>query len=472
MTNGNRTEGRVILLEFNELCPSLLEKWIEGGQLPNFKRFRDASQVFVTEADELNAPYLEPWIQWYSMHTGLPFKEHGVFHLADGPEAGHKDLFQLAVENHKSVINWSSMNAARVAASGCAFLPDPWNIQQEAFPVELTPFHRYLAKRIHEYTQQAGPTLAESFAFASFLASHGLRIRSVVQILGQLASERFNRLATWKRATLLDRILSDVFCFYYRRLRPDLATFFINSTAHYQHAYWRYMEPERFGGQPSKEEQREYQQAILFGYQQMDRLLEDFFALEEHGATLVLATALSQQPYVKHEATGGQRFYHPRNLEAFLKLLGIEWVELNPVMAHQYNCRFDSDESRDSAKSALEKVTCNGEQVFGFAESLPRSLFFANQIMVEVSAESMLDVIVDGSARRIPYFDVFSIVNETKSAYHHPDGVLWIKSGMHRRHAGKVSILDVMPTTLGWLGFSCDALNAKWAGKDLRQMII
>ncbi len=32
-------EDRIILIEFNELCPPLLEEWMAVGVLPNFKSF-------------------------------------------------------------------------------------------------------------------------------------------------------------------------------------------------------------------------------------------------------------------------------------------------------------------------------------------------------------------------------------------------------------------------------------------------
>ena len=37
---------RVILIEFNELTPRLLDAWMASGDLPNFKRFHDRSQVY------------------------------------------------------------------------------------------------------------------------------------------------------------------------------------------------------------------------------------------------------------------------------------------------------------------------------------------------------------------------------------------------------------------------------------------
>jgi hypothetical protein len=42
----------MILLEFNELSPALMETFIDQGYLPNFKRLRDSSQVFITDAEE------------------------------------------------------------------------------------------------------------------------------------------------------------------------------------------------------------------------------------------------------------------------------------------------------------------------------------------------------------------------------------------------------------------------------------
>ena len=49
----------LVLLEFNELCPTLLDRWIEQGELPNFKKFRDSSESYVTLADA-EPPALEP----------------------------------------------------------------------------------------------------------------------------------------------------------------------------------------------------------------------------------------------------------------------------------------------------------------------------------------------------------------------------------------------------------------------------
>src|ERR1700753_916029 len=116
---------RLILIEFNELCPSLLSQWMREGKLPNFKTFYGQSEIFTTQADEDEGPNLEPWIQWYSLHTGLPYSQHQIFHLTDGPRALHPDVWSILSQNGLSVWNCSSMNARRITAKGARYIPDP-----------------------------------------------------------------------------------------------------------------------------------------------------------------------------------------------------------------------------------------------------------------------------------------------------------------------------------------------------------
>ena len=50
-------------MEFNELVPSLLDRFMKRGDLPNFKRFYEEADVYVTDAEE-EGDWLDPWIQW------------------------------------------------------------------------------------------------------------------------------------------------------------------------------------------------------------------------------------------------------------------------------------------------------------------------------------------------------------------------------------------------------------------------
>ena len=151
-------QPRIILLEFNELCPSLLDQWMSEGKLPHFKSFYQNSQVFIAEADSPATEHLEPWIQWYSMHTGLPFQQHGVFHLTDGPAAGHADLWKMLSDSGLTVASCASMNVRGFTTPGCFFLPDPWCASEDPFPPELNSYQTLIRSQVQENSNSTTAT--------------------------------------------------------------------------------------------------------------------------------------------------------------------------------------------------------------------------------------------------------------------------------------------------------------------------
>ncbi len=456
---------KVLLLEFNEICPPLLERWIAAGKLPNFAALHQSSQVFTTLADEVDPVHLEPWIQWYSIHTGLPYSQHQVFHLTDGPKAGHPDLWHELRGLGKSVMNCSSMNARAISGERTFFLPDPWCAGEPSFPAELDIFKSVVSQGVQEYSRGIGAVPPRRLAgFLAFLAGHGLSAPTVAAILRQLVEERLvRRDVGWKRTALADRLQFDVFRHYYRRLRPDFATFFINSTAHLQHAYWRHMDPGPFSLKPSAAELDTYGDAVLFGYQAMDRLLQGFSALADDRTVIILCSGLSQQPFLKRESRGGQHFYRLRDPAGFCRLLGIAPTLIEPVMTHQYLLRFAERSEAAGAMAALQSVRCAGDPVFGVELSDDRSLAFGCQIFDKVASDPELSGL-RGANDTVRFFDALYPIAAVKSAQHHPEGVLWIRCPEHRVHQEPVSILDIAPTICDLVGVRA---NPAWPGGSL-----
>jgi len=439
---------KLLFLEFNELCPPLLEKWMGEGKLPNFQRFRSDSQAFITEADA-EPPALEPWIQWYSVHTGLSYDQHRVFHLTDGPTAGHPDVWQIMREAGLQTGNFSSMNARGYAAEGSFYLPDPWCTTEHAYPHELETFHKFISSKVQEYTNPSNKSrVASTISFVNFLAKNGIKGQTISSITKQIFKDTFvDKTSSWRRAVVLDWMQRDVFFHYYRKYKPAFSTFFLNSTAHYQHAYWRFMEPEKFKTKPDKEELDIYGDAIFFGYQNMDRLLGEFFELEKDGVTLVLLTALSQRPFTRYESRGGQHFYRPRDIDDLLTRIGVSYSSVKPVMAHQYVIRFGTEEEKQIGYNLLKDVFSEGEQVFDFNNHDETSIFMGCQIRSLVPSDRRIHLSRDTNSS-ISFFDFFYMIEALKSGCHDSDGVLWIKTGKGNIHPGKVSVLDVFPTIL------------------------
>jgi hypothetical protein len=166
---------------------------------------------------------------------------------------------------------------------------------------------------------------------------------------------------------------------------------------------------------------------------------------------LILATALSQQPFLKREGSGGQHFYRPRDFEALLQSLGIQARSVLPVMTHQFALSFSNQADADRAQAKLEALTCGGKQVFDFAPANEGNLYVGCQIYSTVLADAILDM---GNGTAVPFFDLFYALGALKSGCHHPDGAFWIKSGKHEIHKDKLPIVDVLPMLLRHYGVS------------------
>lgn len=438
--------NKLILIEFNELCPDLLNKWMASGDLPNFKKLHDQSDVYTTVADETEPHAMEPWIQWYSIHTGLPYVEHGVFHLTDGPRAKHIDIWGFLNNAGKTVWNCSSMNARQFSFPGSAYLPDPWCTSEKPFPTALGAFHRFVSLQVREYSNKNYHSSRKiALDFISFMCLNGLRLSTGIAVLKQFISEIFANKTKWRRVALQDRFQFDVFQNYFEKLHPDFSTFFANSTAHLQHSYWRHMAPEQFIVKPETDELNQYKDAIQYGYMQMDRLLGDMMDMAGSKTRLMFATALSQQPYLKYEHVGGHNFYRPRNINHLFEKLNLKPKSLQPVMTHQFLAKFDSVTDAIQARDILGSFSVNGSSVFGFSESESDSIYFGCQIRESLSVDTVLES-TGGPILNHNFFETFYKIEGLKSGRHHPNGCLWIQTGKHKLHQTPVSILDIFPT--------------------------
>ncbi len=441
---------RAILMEFNELSPQLTEKFMAAGKLPNFRRMYGESEIATTEADDFE--HLEPWVQWVAVHSGVPYSDHGIEHLDDGHMLGRKNLWDLLSDEGKAVWVCGSMNISYEAPINGWVLPDPWSTNVEPFPrAELEPYSRFVSANVQEHTREKSAlSRDEKLDFLRFMARHGLSPATVAAIGRQVGGERFSD-TRWRRAVLLDRLQFDLFRWRFKHAQPDFSTFFLNSTAHYQHLYWRNMEPDHFKVKPEPGEQEVYEHAILYGYQQMDRIVGQLLDLAGDDVTLVLLTALSQQPSLSFEEIGGKKLYRPLDFDRLVEAIGItEPVEVTPLMAEDFHLQFESEEAARAGQAKLEAVRVGGKPALG-AERTATKIKSGCRIFEQLEATAMLEP--DGGSS-LPFFDLFYKIDLMKSGEHHPDGMMWIR-GPDRRHSvrtEKVPLVSVAPTVLQMYG--------------------
>ena len=152
-----------------------------------------------------------------------------------------------------------------------------------------------------------------------------------------------------------------MFRWYFKREKPDFSTFFLNSTAHFQHLHWRNMDPDAFQVKPSDAEQAEYEDAILYGYKQMDEIIGKALGLAGDTHTIVFASALGQQPCLKYEEQGGKVFYRPSDFRAFTSWAGLTMPhDIQPVMSEEFHVVLENHADAETAERQLNSITVDG----------------------------------------------------------------------------------------------------------------
>jgi hypothetical protein len=443
--------GSIIQLEFNELTPRLMFRFMEEGQLPNFRRFFQESRVFTTDAEEegLN---LNPWIQWVTVHSGVRFSEHGIFLLGEGGNLRAPVLGDVISDAGHPVWLCGSMNVRCRTPLNGALLPDAWAADAAPYPAELEPFFRFVQHNVMEHTNEERRLAARDLlAFLRFMASHGLSAQTAWAIARQLLRERSGR-GGWRRVAILDRLQFDVFRWYYRRLAPRFATFFLNSVAHLQHTHWRNLEPESFSLKPTPQEQAEFEDAVLFGYRENDRLIGRFLELAGDDTTLIFLTALSQQPDSRWEESGGKHFYRPRDFARVSEFAGITAPHrCSPVMSEEFWLEFGGEAEAVAAESALAALRVGAEPAFR-VQRKGSDVYAGCALFGALEPGARLENPRSGATIR--FFDLLYQADSLKSGRHHPDGLLWIRTPdrKHLRHEGRVPLTCVAPTVLSLLG--------------------
>ena len=415
-----RAQPRLMLLEFNELCPGLVDQFIGEGLLPNFRRLRDRSETFITQTDDA---MLEPWIQWVTVHTGVAFAEHGIVDLDEAPKLHHEVFWERLRDGN--VLLMSPMNVRFERRDDSIFMPDPWAASQQPSP-DIAPLYKFVRAAVNSHARSGGLPTREAAAALAYLATHGLSMQTLRAVARQLWQEaRLGEDAKWRRAMVMDQLLWDVFAHYWKsRRQPQLGVFFSNATAHYQHKYWRHHDPAAFGLPPPAAELAIYGNAIRSGYQAHDRLIGKALELADGNTSISLCTALSQQPMRDYEARGGKAMFVPKDFPRLLGALGVRCARVEHVMAEESWLHFNrSEDAEHAARIITNTRTDDGRAVFKTRNFDGSSFIVGCDVFAsEVGADTS---IVSGNAR-LSFNEHFVRLPTTTSAKHHPGGLFWL----------------------------------------------
>lgn len=336
---------KLLFVGLNEINFEFIERYVQSGLLPGFAHLIKKHGIQIT-ASEQEYNHLEPWIQWVTVQTGKAFAEHGVFRLGDITSHEHKQIWEHLESHGLKVGAISPMNASNRTSNAAFFVPDPWTSTRVTGGFLL----QKLSKVIHDLVNDnaTGRVTIGSLIWIVFSLLRYVPIRKYARYARHLLGV-LNR-KSWVKAQILDELLFDVFTKEVRKNDPHFSTLFLNGGAHIQHHYM--FNSREYTGQqrnPSWLISPEHD-PVLEVYDQYDRLICELRkAFPEH--RLMIATGLHQDPYPEEK-------YYWRLIahEQFLKLIGIEFDSVQPLMSRDFIVYFSNAEQAEAAATILRNA--------------------------------------------------------------------------------------------------------------------
>jgi hypothetical protein len=375
-----KTGKRLTLIELNEFSLALLSQGVKELHLPNVERLLALRSSATTTDDMVEHRGLDPWVQWVSVHTGVPSSVHGVIHLGDAPaNLEFKQLWETLSDAGISSGIWGAMNAMRGNADECLFfLPDPWTFGERATPEnlnELLALPRYYSTNYLEVSRWE--FFKCTMLLTKFLLGSGALTKILAQsplVLGGLWKNGLNNEVLF---SLFDLFSAAIFAKYKKRYRPQFSVIFLNSIAHLQHHGWH--ADQKISGN------------MAFGLKAIDRVLETLFNSLEDGEACIVMNALTQ----KNISTEKPRIcYRQISPSRFLESIGFQFESVKQLMTNDAHVFFATESARDFAAEALECVTINGAPLFQVERNIdsPCRLFYQVDFWDELAGDIEISI--------------------------------------------------------------------------------
>lgn len=424
---------RVVTLELNELDFELVQRYIDEGRLPALRRLLASHDLHRTEAEPEYA-HLEPWIQWVTAHTGKTFAQHGVFRLGDIVDRDIPQVWDVLERRGLRVAAMSPMNARNSLRAPAFFVPDPWTRTAVSGSWDLQLLMKAVVQAVNDNAHARITPL--SYARLAVGAAVNMRRTNLPKYIDLALTSKTRR---WRRALLLDLLLSDAFVRHVRASKPDYASLFLNAGAHVQHHYM--FSSKHYRGPLANPTWYVDGDVDPVGeaYEIYDRIVANVLAALPD-VRLLLCTGLSQRPNqrVVH-------YYRPKHHASLLDALGVRGVvEIQPRMSRDFLVVFgDASDALDAQHTLESFVAADGAKVFT-VENRGTTLF----CMLSYTAEITPVFSIAGRTRTIDDFAERVTHVSIENAIHRSTGY-FLDSGEPRTgRSDVIPLADVFTRTL------------------------
>lgn len=219
----------LIILQLNEVNLDLVRQYPESD-LPRWHSLLQRFESSRTGSED-QYEHLEPWIQWYSFYTGLPYKDHKVFNLGDCLKQPFPGLAKNYFDGNRSA-SFAAMNMPPSDLFDI-YIPDPWTASE----AQGSSADNHVAKALRLLVNSNAGMKIEpaSLIGAVHLAFSALNKRSP-KVFPKILMAALKR----NRAQLSAYFDYLFFCYSMKRIKSADITrsmVFLNGIAHVQHHY-------------------------------------------------------------------------------------------------------------------------------------------------------------------------------------------------------------------------------------------
>ena len=400
----------MLIIELNEFDPNYLKEVSKELDLNNIRKIFNLkhSNTFTDQKEEFQG--LDPWVQWVSIHTGKPFKEHKICRLSDTKRQKFKQIWNAFGENNNySCGIWGVMNAPCGNKKGIKFfVPDPWSFDEIAKPKDLNDFlslPRYMAKNYLSISIKK--FVKESFKMLRFLIQNrgNGKTRKFIKVF--IKSIFIAGINIHTLTTLLDFLSTLYFIELKNKYGTNFNIIFLNHIAHIQHQFWNL---------PNKEISNQMKFALLICNEIMGLLIDSLDNDEEY----MIINGLRQK-LVKGE---GFFTYRQKDPISFFNSFGIKSVKTEQNMTNDGILVFSDKNSKNEAIDILKTIHLkkNGEKVFYIDDLDDKRIFYQFKIKNRISG----DDIIQSKERKFKFYDLVECICERTGA-HLQEGDIFFK---------------------------------------------
>ncbi len=400
----------MLIIELNEFDPVFLKEKAKELHLKNILYFLNLKHSKTYTLDKKEHHGLDPWVQWVSIHTGKPFKEHKVSRLGQTSSQKEEQIWnRISNLNSKRWGVWGVMNAPCGSQKGRDFfIPDPWSFEEVAYPAVLNDFlslPRYVAKSYldpqkTEILKNGLRTL--SFIFRKF--GKGIKRKIVWNAFKAFIITGIN---IHSFTTLLDYMSCIYFLEYKKQYKSDFSLIFLNHIAHLQHQFWNI--DSKISSQ------------MKFGLIICDEILGELKREVFPSEALILINGFKQ----KNVANKGYFVYRQINPDKFIKIICPIKCKVRQNMTNDGSLIFNHSSDADKAEKLLKniKLKYKNSNLF-FIERLNKNRIF---YQIEISKKVRKDEKIILKNKEIRFFDHIELITERTGA-HIPQGDIFYRN--------------------------------------------